>query len=186
MGGPEPHPGQGDDPRDLPADALAETRADMEVGEPEPGHDRGRPGASPPDRLGDIDLDAVYDRRGDKDDASLRRVDPEAGHSRITVKLRAVRQSVSTPFGRLVLSFPVALAAITLAIFAAAFPEWPLVAAAGLFVPASGVLVYIRYQQWLGHKRYIYRLLESLGEDVSDWTMDQTYRRTRVRRARRR
>lgn len=186
MGGSDQQPGHGDpaehDPRDTPADALAETKADMDAG----GDAADEPDAPNRDDVEDIDLESVYDRRGDKDDASLKRLDPEAGHSRITVKLRAVRQSISTPFGRLVLSFPVALAAVTLAIFAVAFPEWPLITAAGILVPASGVLVVVRYKQWLGHKRYIFRLLETLGEDVSDWTMDQTYRRTRVRRARRR
>lgn len=137
------------------------------------------------DRVEDVDLEAVYDRLGGKDHASLKRFDPEAGRTRITIKIRAVRQSLGTPFGRLVLTFPVALAAITVTIFAVNRPEWPLIAGAGVLVPASLVLVYIRYQQWLGHKRYMYRLLETLGEDVSEFDPARADRRVKVKRLRR-
>ncbi|MFM9995433.1 MAG: hypothetical protein ACKVU4_06480 [Phycisphaerales bacterium] len=142
--------------------------------------------AADDDEVEDVDLDSVYDRLGGKDDASLKRFDPEAGRTSITIKLRAVRQSLSTPFGRLVMTFPVALAAITVTIFAVNRPEWPLLTAAGVLVPASLVLVYIRYQQWLGHKRYLYRLLETLGEDVSDFDPMRVDRRVKVKRLRRR
>ena len=40
-------------------------------------------------------------------------------------------------------------------------------------------MVYWRYQVWLGHKRYMYRLLESLGEDVSDFDPRKVYRKAK-------
>ncbi len=159
-------------PEGASADGLAETKVDLEAQEDEAAAE-------------EVDLTAAYDRPDRTDDASLKRFDPEAGKMGIAVKLRAVRQRVDTPFGRMVIAIPILLASVALGIFAFAFPTWPIITAAGLLVPASAWLLWWRYQQWLGHKRYMFRLLETLGEDVSDWSMDQQYKKTRIRRAKR-
>lgn len=183
----------GDDPREPPArhrphagsaeqtpasaDALGETKVDVEA------EAEDSAGQSAPD----IDLNEVYDRPLPQktEDASLKRYDPEAGKMGLAVKIRAVRQQINTPFGRLALAFPLNLASLSLAIYTFAFPAWWLIAATAIIVPGCGWLLWVRYQQWLGHKRYMYRLLETLGEDVTDWNMERTYRKPKVRRAKR-
>ncbi len=167
-------------PPDAPGpDALGETKVDLEA------QAEDSAAGSAADSALDIDLDQVYDRPQRTDDASLKRYDPEAGKMGLAVKIRAVRQQVNTPFGRLVLALVLNLAAVCLAIYTFAFPVWPLIAASAIVVPACGWLLWARYQQWLGYKRYMYRLLETLGEDVSDWNMERTYRAPKVKRARR-
>lgn len=158
----------------LNTDNLGETKVDLDA------QDDG-------DEAPDVDLNEVYDRPPPQrtEDASLRRFDPEAGKMGLGVRIRAVRQRIDTPFGRFVIAFPLNLAALSLGIYTVAFPNWPLIVASALVIPACGWLLWWRYQQWLGHKRYMYRLLETLGEDVSDWNMDQTFRKPKVRRARR-
>ncbi len=179
---PPPPPDQPGPPPDL----LGETKADLEL-VPEDsasGSSAGRrDGAG--GSAADIDLTEVYDRPEKTEDASLKRYDPEAGKMGLAVKIRAVRQQVNTPFGRLVLALVLNLVSACLVIYTVAFPIWPLIVAAAIVVPACGWLLWVRYQQWLGYKRYMYRLLETLGEDVSDWNMEQTYRAPRVRRAKR-
>ena len=155
-GGRDPSAGAAPDPRDPGETAVDLDNQDAPVAE--------------------VDLEEVYDKPGKTDTDSLRRFDPEAGKMGIAVKLRAVRQSLSTPGGRVVFSIPVALAGVSTAIFAASFPAWPVIVAAAVLGPASLLLLYIRYQQWLGHKRYMYRLLESLGEDVTDFDPRKVYR----------
>jgi hypothetical protein len=78
------------------------------------------------------------------------------------------------------------LAGIGLCIAAVTFQNWPWIVAAGIVLPLGGFLMYLRYQAWLGHKRYMYRLLETLGEDVSDFQPHKMYRSTKVRAGRRR
>ncbi len=176
-------------PADQPGpDLLGETKADLEL--VPPSEDSGSPaGSRGRDEAGgsaaEIDLTEVYDRPEKTEDASLKRFDPEAGKMGLAVKIRAVRQQVNTPFGRLVLALVLNLASACLVIYTIAFPIWPLIVAAAIVVPACGWLLWVRYQQWLGYKRYMYRLLETLGEDVSDWNMEQTYRAPKVKRAKR-
>jgi hypothetical protein len=180
-------------PQDQPGpDLLGETKADLELVPTEdgasgsPDGSRGRGGRDESgESAADIDLTEVYDRPEKTEDASLKRYDPEAGKMGLAVKIRAVRQQVNTPFGRLVLALAVNLASACLVIYTIAFPIWPLIVAAAIVVPACGWLLWVRYQQWLGYKRYMYRLLETLGEDVSDWNMEQTYRAPKVKRAKR-
>src|SRR5207253_11266499 len=128
----------------------------------------------------------------------LGRYDPEAGKGDVAVKLSAAAEAVaeavkgvavgafSTPFGRLILSIFVALAGVALVIAAITIQDRWMIGAAAVVAPLGLLLVYLRYQAWLGHKRYIYRLLESLGEDVSDFHPDQVYRKTKVTSAKRR
>jgi hypothetical protein len=77
---------------------------------------------------------------------------------------------------------PVFLAGIALAIAAATLQDWGWIIAAGVVTPLGSVLMYLRYQAWLGHKRYLYRLLETLGEDVSDFDFQKRYRPAKRRR----
>lgn len=167
-------------------DALGETKVDLEAqAEDSAAGGSAAAGSAAGDSALDIDLEQVYDRPQRTDDASLKRFDPEAGKMGLAVKIRAVRQQVNTPFGRLVLALVLNLASACLVIYTIAFPIWPLIVAAAIVVPACGWLLWVRYQQWLGYKRYMYRLLETLGEDVSDWNMEQTYRAPKVKRAKR-
>lgn len=117
------------------------------------------------------DLDDIFDRPEELVTGSTAEYDPEAGRTNVAIKIQAVRQVVrsatSTPFGRLMVSIPVALAGLTLSIMAVTLQELWMIISACLITPLGAFLVYQRYQAWLGHKRYMYRLLESLGEDVS-------------------
>lgn len=168
-------------PTAQPADpALQDTAADLGVDlNLVPDY----PDLPPPPGL-DVDLNHIYDRPealSAADVASLSRYDPEADRTSVSVKVRAVteavRNSVTTPFGKLILTFPVVLLAIALTIVAFTHQEWPFIAAAAVVMPVALLLAYWRYQAWLGHKRYMYRLLESLGEDVSDFDPHKIYRK---------
>jgi hypothetical protein len=148
------------------------------------------PAADPETAAGDVELLSIFDRPdaiSAAADASLRRYDPEAGKTNVAVKVKAVseavRNTLKSPFGKLLIAIPMFLAGIALTIPAVTFQTWPWVAAAGIVLPVGAFLMYLRYQAWLGHKRYMYRLLESLGEDVSDFEPHQMYRKTKVRAA---
>jgi hypothetical protein len=146
----------------------------------------------------DVDLDRIFDKGAQGEENPAGRYDPEAGKGDVAVKISAATEAaveavksvatgaISTPFGRLILSIFVAMAGIALVIAAVTIQEHWMIAGAAVVAPLGLLLVYWRYRAWLGHKRYIYRLLESLGEDVSDFSPDQAYRRTKVRPARRR
>lgn len=165
--------------------AMDETAADVEVDE------AGESGEAAADE--DVDLNRIYDRpevAAAADAASLYRFDPEAGRTSVAVKVKvvtqALRNSVSTPFGKLVVVLPVLLLGISLTIAAINLRDMPWIVAAGLVMPVSLALVYWRYQVWLGHKRYMYRLLETLGEDVSDFDPHKIYRKAGSRAVKRR
>ena len=156
-----------------PDPALDDTAADLEIaGE--------RPGPRP---IVPEDVDDLFDKPDPTADAaSLTRFDPERGKQNVAIKIRAVteavRNSVTTPFGKLVIAILFALAGVALTIAAFTLKDTPYVIAAIIITPVGGLLVYWRYQAWLGHKRYMYRLLESLGEDVSEFDPRKVYRRT--------
>ena len=154
--------------------ALDDTAVDYEplVHDPKP-----RPVANT-----DVALDEVFDKPDPAADAaSLTRFDPERGKTNVAIKIRAVteavRNTITTPFGKLMLSIAVALVGVTLTIAAITLKDTPYVIAAIVLTPVGALLVYWRYQSWLGHKRYMYRLLESLGEDVSEFDPRRIYRR---------
>jgi hypothetical protein len=128
------------------------------------------------------DIDDIYDKpEAAYDTASLSRFDPERGKQNVAIKIRAVteavRNTVTTPFGKLLLAIIFGLAGVTLTIAAITLRDTPYIVAAIIVAPIGFLLVYWRYQAWLGHKRYMYRLLETLGEDVSDFDPRRVYRR---------
>jgi hypothetical protein len=145
-----------------------------------------------------VDLARIFDRATRTEENPAGRHDPEAGKGDVAVKLAvsteavahvvkgAVSGTFTTPFGRLILSILVALAGVGLTIAAFTLQDRWIITAAAIVAPIGLVLVYWRYQAWLGHKRYMYRLLETLGEDVSGFRPDQAFRRTGVRNSKRR
>jgi hypothetical protein len=162
-----------------PGDGLHDTPARASEGLPREA-ELGETPREPPDA---VDMNRVFDRAESKYSGALDRYDPEAGKMGLGTRIRrAVRARAASPFGRFVVAIVLAMAGAALAIVAAVFPEWPLIVSAGIFFPASLAYLYVRYQQWLGHKRYIYRLLETLGEDVSDFDLERRYRAPRTRR----
>jgi hypothetical protein len=159
--------------RAKPDAALDDTAVDLQIAGEGPGP---RPKFS-------HDVEDIYDKpEAVYDVASLSRFDPERNKQNVAIKIRAVteavRNTVTTPFGKLLLAIIVALAGITLTIAAVTLRDTPYVVAAIIVAPIGALLVYWRYQAWLGHKRYMYRLLETLGEDVSEYDPRQVYRRT--------
>jgi hypothetical protein len=136
------------------------------------------------DSAAEVDMEGIYDRPeavAAADVASLYRYDPEAGRTSVAVKVRAVteavKNSVATPFGKLIITLPVLLIGTSLTIAAINIQDTPFIVAAAVVMPIALLLVYWRYQIWLGHKRYMYRLLESLGEDMSDYDPRKVFRR---------
>ena len=97
---------------------------------------------------------------------------------KIRVVTEAVRNTIDTPFGKLLLSIIFGLAGVGATIAAITLQDTPWVVAACILMPVGLLLVYWRYQAWLGHKRYMYRLLETLGEDVGDFDPRHKYRKT--------
>lgn len=149
---------------------LSDTVADEEVQADE----------APKDR--EVELDSIFDRpTSGIETASLSRFDPEAGRGDVAIKIKAVtiavKNTIATPFGKLILTVPVFLAGVSLTIAAITFKDTPWVVAAAVVMPVGLVLAYWRYQAWLGHKRYMYRLLETLGEDVSEFDAAKVFRR---------
>jgi hypothetical protein len=132
----------------------------------------------------EVALDTILDNPQLTHDASLTRYDPEAGRTNVSVKIRAVSEAVQntlrTPFGKLLYTIPVFLAGIGLTIAAVTYQTWTWIGPALVVMPLGFVLAYWRYQAWLGSKRYMYRLLETLGEDVSDFDMQKRYRKVKL------
>lgn len=142
-------------------------------------------GETPADGLAAIDLERVFDRASTLE-GRLDRFDPEAGKMGLATRIhRAVRARMGSHGGRLVIALFLALGGASLVILALEFQTWALIVAASLGAPLTLILLYVRYQQWLGHKRYMYRLLESLGEDVSEFDPGKIYRPVKVRTRRR-
>jgi hypothetical protein len=149
----------------------------------------------------DVDLSRIFDRLTGGEQEPVARYDPEAGRTNVAVKISAATEAMAqavkgvassaiyTPFGRLILSTVIALAGISLAIAAVTIQDTWMIVAAALVCPLGLFLVYSRYQAWLGHKRYMYRLLETLGEDVSEFDPGKRFRRiqaTAIKKGRRR
>lgn len=139
----------------------------------------------------DVELDTVFDRPDSgMETASLSRFDPEAGRTAVAVKIRAVTEavvnSVATPFGKLIVAILFGLVGLALAIAAVTLKDTPYIVAACIVTPIALLLIYRQYQIWLGHKRYMYRLLETLGEDVSEFDPHKMYRRVKAGRKKRR
>jgi hypothetical protein len=128
-----------------------------------------------------VEVEEIFDRPEQQVVGSTAVYDPEAGRTNVAVKIQAVRRVVSsataTPFGRMVLTIPVVMVGIVLTITALVHQQLWVCIAAGVVTPLGLWMLYARYQAWLGHKRYMYRLLETLGEDVSDFDASSTYRR---------
>jgi hypothetical protein len=125
----------------------------------------------------DVDYRGAFDRVHQRETGALDRFDPEAGRMGLGTRIQlAVRASVRSPFGRFIVAIVLGLGGVSLAIVALTFHNVGLYVAAGVLTPVSLVYLYVRYQQWLGHKRYLFRLLETLGEDVSDFDMNRRYR----------
>jgi hypothetical protein len=156
------------EPEDLQfgRDLLDETVSDLDAVEPSDD---------------EVQLDKILDRPQSATDVSLTRYDPEAGRMDVAVKIKAateaVKNTIKSPFGKLLLVVPIFLVGVWLAIEAVTYQTWAWIGPAAVVFPLGSVLVYIRYQAWLGSKRYMYRLLESLGEDVSDFDYRQQLRR---------
>ena len=129
----------------------------------------------------DVQLDRILDRPQTALDPSLYRYDPEAGRTNVAVKVKAVTEAVGntlkTPFGKLLYTIPVFLAGVGLSIAAVTYQTWAWVGPAAFVMPLGAALAWWRYQAWLGSKRYMFRLLETLGEDVSDFEMHKRYRK---------
>jgi len=159
---------------------MAETREEEAVDEPKssPGVTAIRDDDAEPQAEPDELFDRLYDRGAPTGEFEI---DPEAGQGAVAEKVRQLRQAASTPGGKLVTAVPIGLVGISLGITSLVFLETWVLVVAGIFTPLSLWLVWTRYQQWLGHKRYAYRLLESLGEDVSDWDLDKVYRVAKAR-----
>lgn len=164
-----------------PKNARPHDRATPAGASGPPTHNPGGLIDDPDETVADMDVEDILDRPAETHDTLPGELDPEAGRGSIASKSMAVREAIGTPFGRLLLATPVALAGIALVIMAATHQTWPYIAAAAVIAPAGAWLVYRRYQDWLGHRRYIYRLLETLGEDVSEFDPDQVARPVKVK-----
>lgn len=136
----------------------------------------------PDETVADVELEAVLDRPEAVPEALPGAVDPEAGRMDAASPLQTARAAVRTPFGRVLMAIPLALAGVALVIMAVTFQTWPYIAGAAVLAPAGLGLLYVRYQRWLGHKRYMFRLLESLGEDVSGFDVASSDRRVKTKR----
>jgi hypothetical protein len=140
----------------------------------------------------DVDLTSIFDRTAPAEAAAnLSRDDPEAEILRRRTQAAAAsaaprinpKAALLSPFGQLILSIVLALVGLTLAIMASIERTRTLLIAAGVVVPVTAWLTWRRYQQWLGHRRYMYRLLETLGEDVTDFHPSKSIRAVKVRKS---
>ncbi|MEL7472176.1 MAG: hypothetical protein AAGK04_02580 [Planctomycetota bacterium] len=99
--------------------------------------------------------------------------DPEAEYMNVR-DIRSAKQAVMSTGGQFVLGLVVGLAGIGLAIYAVAqvsgnsTESLIMLGIAVVIAPISTWWAHKKYKQWLQRKTYLYRLLESLGEDVSD------------------
>lgn len=125
--------------------------------------------------LADLHDHAAFDTISAADDyGKASNLDPELDHvntRRIThAKVATVRRAVVSTGGQFILGLVAAIVGLGLAVYAAAEQSLPLLIAAGLIAPPCTYYGYRKYRQWLQNKRYLVRLLESLGEDVSNLT----------------
>lgn len=140
------------------------------------------PARAPAPADAEVDLDRVYDRVSTPPtNVTIALNDDEAGRSRVGGELKRtqqVRAAVGSAFGRLLQALALTMLAASLAIFAAFDQRWIWIAPAAIALPLTLWLTTRRYHAWLGHRRYMYRLLDTLGEDVSGLEGE---RRVRVR-----
>ena len=105
---------------------------------------------------------------GGHDLGNLDQVDPESGYHGYHRKI-TVRKAVSTSFGQLIFATLATLLGVALVIMAATVQTLPwIIAASVVFIP-SAFLLRSRYKRWIKNRTYLFRLCQSLGEDVSNW-----------------
>ena len=118
--------------------------------------------------LADLHDHAAFDTISAADDyGKAGELDPELDHVNAR-KVATVRRAVVSTGGQFILGMVAALFGLGLAVYAAAEQSLPLLIAAALIAPPCTYYGYKKYRQWLQNKRYLVRLLESLGEDVSN------------------
>lgn len=117
-------------------------------------------------------------------EADLFRLAPEGfdfGRTKQSLVVRQhVRRVLHDSWVRFLISIPLAIVGLTFLLLALTIGSTFLIVGTVVLVPTTWWWCGLRYQRWLDHKRFGYRLLESLGEDVSDW---DPYPRRRYRHA---
>jgi len=141
-------------------------------------------GAPPADRrrirdhlkreLADLDQHAAFDTiQAGMADPLLPDDDPEAAYQNVR-DIRSAKKAIASSGGQFVIGLVIGLFGLGLAVYAAAQASMDstnsllMLAAAAIIAPVSTWWAHRKYKQWLHRKTYLYRLLESLGEDVSD------------------
>ncbi|MEM1329829.1 MAG: hypothetical protein AAGG07_04640 [Planctomycetota bacterium] len=114
------------------------------------------------------EADGEFARVGAHELTGLDKFDPEAGYSDYQKKV-TLRKAVSTSFGQLIISGVLMLTGIALTIMAATVQTLPWIIAAAVVLPPAIVVFRKRYKRWVRNRTYLFRLCQSLGEDVSNW-----------------
>ena len=89
------------------------------------------------------------------------------------------QQRLQNSFTKLLIMTGLLMASIAMAILAAILHDLWLIITASVMFPVFSVLWYKAYAQWQANKRFGFRLLESLGEDVSDVAIEDRYKKPR-------
>jgi|GEM_PF-3443353 len=116
---------------------------------------------------------------GEHEIAGLDRLDPEWGKYDVSRRITSLRQAVETSFAQMIFAGIAALVALAVALLAASWQTRALIIAASVLCPPTFVWVYIQWRRWLERKRFLFRLLETLGEDTTG--IDPRPRRVRRR-----
>lgn len=124
--------------------------------------------------LADLHEHAAFDSiQAGTADPLLADEDPEAGYQNVR-DIRSAKKAIASSGGQFVIGLIIGLFGLGMAVYAAAQASMDstgsliMLAAAAIIAPVSAWWAHRKYRQWLQHKTYLYRLLESLGEDVSE------------------
>ena len=145
-------PGLADTVADLDAIAEDDTMGDQIVFErpPEPA-----PPQSPFVPIGEHEI------------AGLDLIDPEWGQYDVSRRITSIRKAVETSFAQMLVAGVMALAALAIALLAATWQTNELIGLAAVTCPPTFYFTYKRWRRWLAHRRFMFRLLETLGEDTT-------------------
>lgn len=118
--------------------------------------------------VADFEVQDSFVELGGHDTARIDQIDPELHHVNVRKKLSRAQKTVNDKFTQLIIAGVASLIGIALALLAITWQTQNIIIAASVVCPPAFFITWSRYNKWVARKNSMYRLLETLGEDVSD------------------
>jgi len=117
--------------------------------------------------VADLELDESFVELGGHDAARIDEIDPELHHHSVRKKRRRAKKVVETKFTQMIVAGVASLVGIAFALLAMTWQSQNIIIAACIICPPAFWITWVRYQKWVASKNAMFRLLQTLGEDVS-------------------